>query len=120
MLRLPLDTPSDKAERTVDIIKEILAEHEGREEEFPPRVALAEIENDALTIKMVYWYHPPVYWDFMAASQRINLAIKVAFEAEGLRFAPPTSTTRIVSEQASTMPLESPREDQLPNAGRNS
>ena len=47
---------------------------------------------------MIYWFHPPNYWDFLDFSQNLNLRIKREFEAEGIRFAPPTSVTRLERE----------------------
>ena len=99
-LRLPLDTPSHRAERALAIVREILSDHEGLDPKFPPRVSLSDIEDDALIIKMIYWYHPPNYWDFLAACERVNLAIKTRFEKEGLKFALPTTSTHLSSGNA--------------------
>ena len=110
----PTRHPADKARRAVEITEEILDDHEGMKEEFPPRIALSDIRDDALTIKMIYWYHPPNYWDYLASCQQINLEIKERFEAEGLSFAPPTSTTRLVTgDESANSPGSSP-EDSLP------
>ena len=47
----------------------------------------------------MYWYFPPNYWDFVAFSQRTNLQIMRAFEAEGIEFAFPTTTTYLAHDE---------------------
>jgi MscS family membrane protein len=97
---LPIDMPSAKANRAVEIVGEILKDHEGMDEAFPPRIWLNEFRRDHLELKMIYWYHPPNYWDFTAHADRINRQILDAFEAEGIRMAVPTFTTRLEDENA--------------------
>ncbi|MEM7145595.1 MAG: mechanosensitive ion channel family protein [Verrucomicrobiota bacterium] len=104
-LRIPLDTPPDTAARAVEIVEEILKDHEGFDPEKPPRVSLNEFNADSLNIRMFYWYHPPDYWKFLAHSQAVNLEIKTAFEKEGIHFAPPTSVTEINTGTTPTDPL---------------
>jgi len=48
---------------------------------------------------MIYWYFPPNYWDFVAFSQRVNLQMMRAFEAEGIEFAFPTTTTYLAHDE---------------------
>ncbi len=90
-IRLALDTPPRKVERAVDIIREVLDNHEGMREDYPPRVYFDHFRSDALNIVMFYWYHPAEYWDFLDFSQRTNNAILQAFEQEGIRLALPAS-----------------------------
>lgn len=89
-IRLALDTPPGKAEKAVKIIQRILKDHEGSNPDFPPRVYFNEFNDDSLNILVLYWYHPPNYWDFNALNQKVNLKIMKAFEKEGIQFAPPT------------------------------
>ena len=92
-LRLPLDTAPEKLERAVAIVRDILDGHEGYEEGKEPRAYLADIAPDAFTLRFIYWYHPPDYWQFLDHSERVNLEIKRAFDGEGIEFALPTSRT---------------------------
>jgi len=92
-IRLAIDTPPEKIERAVNIIREILHDHEGMKEDYPPRVYFDRFRDDALNIVMFYWYHPPEYWDFLDFSERTNNAILRAFEKEGIRLALPASTS---------------------------
>ena len=89
-LRLPLDTPRQKVQRAVQIIEELLQGHEGMREEFPPRVFFTEFEEDCFTIRMMYWYAPPDYWDFIRFSQDLNFKIFAAFEDENISFSLPS------------------------------
>ena len=92
-IRIAIDTPPKKVERAVDIIREVLDNHEGMSEDYPPRVYFDCFREDALNIVMFYWYHPAEYWDFLDFSQRTNNAILQAFEQEGIRLALPASTS---------------------------
>ncbi len=85
-------------EKAVNIIETILDNHEGMEPDFPPRVAFNEFNPDSLNILVLYWYHPPDYWSFLAFSQRINLQIMREFKKGGIRFAFPTSTTYLTQD----------------------
>jgi MscS family membrane protein len=98
-ITITYDTPPDKIERAVDIIRGILENHEGMHPEFPPRVYFNEFNDSSLNIMMIYWYFPPNYWDFVAFSQRTNLQIMRAFEAEGIEFAFPTTTTYLAHDE---------------------
>lgn len=86
------DTPHEKVERAVEILRDILKDHEGMDPEFPPRVYFQEFADFSLNILMILWYHPPAYWDFMEFNQRINLEILRRFNEEGIEFAFPSQT----------------------------
>jgi MscS family membrane protein len=91
---LPVDIASTLANRTVEIVKEILDNHEGMQPDFPPRVWLDDIKRDHLNLRMIYWYHPPNYWDYTAHADAINRRILDAFENEGVRIAVPALTIK--------------------------
>ena len=90
-IRIPLDTPPAKAELAVQLIRDILDNHEGMPTTHPPRVYLSEFNPDSLNVRMMYWYEPADYWQFLDFGQRINLKIMNAFHAEGIKFALPSS-----------------------------
>ncbi|MEM9185842.1 MAG: mechanosensitive ion channel family protein [Planctomycetota bacterium] len=102
-LALPLDLSPEQAERALSIVKGVLAGHEGMHEDFPPRVFLADFQRDAMQMRMMYWYHPPNYWDFVDFSERVNLRIKRGFAEAGIAFALPTSETHV--SQGADAPL---------------
>jgi len=97
-ITITYDTPLEKVEKALSIIKEILDNHEGLHPDFPPRVCFNEFNDASLNILMIYWYHPPNYWDFLAFNEQVNLQIMRAFEAEGIEFAFPTTTTYLAQD----------------------
>jgi len=92
---LSLNIASAQAKKAVEIVQKLLTDHEGFNPEFPPRVWLNDFSRDHLSLRMIYWYHPPAYWKFTAHADRLNRQILDAFEAEGIRIAVPAFSTRI-------------------------
>jgi MscS family membrane protein len=99
------DTPLEKVERAVEILRDILADHEGMDPEFPPRVYFNELNADSLNILAIYWYHPPAYWDYLDHCQRVNLELMRRYEAEGIEFAFPTQTLYLAGDPARKLTL---------------
>ena len=99
------DTPPDKVRRAVQIIKEILDNHEGMDPEFPPRVYFNEFNDMSLNIIVIYWYHPPSYWDFLAFNEKVNEEILDRFNAEGIEFAFPTQTIYLANDDRRQLAL---------------
>lgn len=98
-IRLAYDTPPDKVRAALAILRELLADHEGMKEQFPPRVFLHDFLEAALNIRAIYWYHPPAYWDFCDFGERLNLEIVERFGAAGIRFALPSQRLFLESGQ---------------------
>lgn len=92
---LTINVDSAKAKKAVAIVQDILKDHEGFNPAFPPRVWLNDFERDHLQLKMIYWYHPPNYWDYTAHADQVNRLILDAFEAAGIEIALPAFTTHI-------------------------
>ena len=97
-LTVTYDTPPEKIEKGIALVKEILDNHEGMQADFPPRVYFNDLNSDSLNILVIYWYHPPIYWDFMAFNEKVNLQIMRAFAADGIEFAFPTQTTYLAQD----------------------
>jgi MscS family membrane protein len=106
-LRLAYDTPAEKVERALQIVRDILQDHQGMQQELPPRVFFDEFNPDSLNILVSYWYHPPKRWESLAFDEQVNMAILRQFEAEGIRLVPPASTTRLVQDSANPLQLAS-------------
>ena len=87
---LPYDTPVAKVTRAVDIIRAILADHDGMAKGKPAQVYFDDFKSDCLNIVFYYWYHPADFWNYLAFAQRVNEQIMTQFEAEGIRFALPS------------------------------
>jgi MscS family membrane protein len=66
--------------------------------DFPPRVYFNEMNADSLNIIVIYWYHPPEYWDYLEHAQWINIQIMERFKAEGIDFAFPTQTLHMAGD----------------------
>lgn len=86
---LPSSTPAHQVQRALDILRNILADHEGMNKDLPPRVYLRDVNDGSVGIYMTYWYHPPDYWKFLAFSERVTLEMCEQFAAEGIPFSLP-------------------------------
>jgi len=93
------DTPPEKVNRAVDILKEILADHKGMDPEYPPRVYFNELNSDSLNLKIYYWFHPPDFWEYMEFTEWVNKEIFSRFYEEGIDFAFPTQTIHLAGEK---------------------
>jgi MscS family membrane protein len=92
-IHIPLDTPCEKVEKALAIVREHLVDHEGMDPTLPPRVFFDEFGEDAFILRFFYWFTPPDYWEFKAYGEKLNLAIFHAFEAEGIQFSLPSRHT---------------------------
>ena len=88
-IRVAYDTPPEKTQLALEILRQLLADHEGKKKEFPARVFLHDFLDSAINIRVLYWFHPPAYWDYCEFSERLNLQVVERFNAEGIRFALP-------------------------------
>jgi MscS family membrane protein len=100
-IRLPVDIGPDKAEEAVQLIADLLEDHEGMSIAYPPRVWLNDFESDHLELKMIYWYHPPEYWAYTKHADWVNREILTRFEAAGITIALPSFTTKVEDEAGS-------------------
>tara|TARA_R110002073_G_scaffold288039_1_gene452778 strand:- start:1223 stop:2935 length:1713 start_codon:yes stop_codon:yes gene_type:complete len=101
------DTPLEKIDEAVAIIKDILSVQVLDGEEinrcvnrsgYEPRVAFNELNSDSLNIMVIYWYFPPVYWDYMAHATYVNRALIKRFNEAGIDFAFPTQTLHLAGD----------------------
>lgn len=97
-ITITYDTPVEKVRKAVEIIREILDNHEGMHPDFPPRVFFNEFNDASLNILMLYWFHPNDFWAYSRMTEKINLQIMERFEAEGIEFAFPTTTTYLAQD----------------------
>ena len=97
-ISITYDTPPNKIEEALSILKELLKNHEGMDEAYPPRVYFKELSAYSLDIMMIYWYHPASYWDFMDFSNNLNLNIVKRFNEAGIEFAFPTQTVHVQNQ----------------------
>jgi MscS family membrane protein len=97
-ITITYDTPPEKIEQALAILKELLANHEGMHADLPPRVFFSDFNADSLNLKVIYWYHPPLYWDYMAFSERFNMEVFTRFNQAGIDFAFPTQTIHLAGD----------------------
>ncbi|MBW2208916.1 MAG: mechanosensitive ion channel family protein [Deltaproteobacteria bacterium] len=99
-ITITYDTPPEKIDRALEILKELLANHEGMDKELPPRVYFSDFNAYSLNILVIYWYHPPNYWEFLAFGERFNKEVFRRFNKEGIEFAFPTQTLFLAGDPA--------------------
>ncbi len=90
-LTIACDTPPEKVERAVVIIKEELSRaDEKMHPDMPPRVHFNEFNTASLNIQVIYWFVPASdYWVFMEFDQSFNLAVLRRFSEEKIEMAFP-------------------------------
>jgi len=105
-ITITYDTPPEKVEKAVQVIREILDNHEGMKDDFPPRVFFNGFNDSSLNITVLAWYHPPDYWAYQGWLQKTCLEIMQKFEAEGIEFAFPTHTVYVANDQKRQLKLQ--------------
>lgn len=88
-IHVPLDTPREKLEKAVERIRKILDNHDGMAPEYPPRVFFFDFNPASFSIRIMYWYTPPDYWEYLAFSERINFQIFRSLDEQGIKFSLP-------------------------------
>jgi MscS family membrane protein len=107
-LGLTCETPPEKVERAVEIVKEILNDHEGMRGDYPPRVHFNGFNEWSLNIAIHAWYFPPDYWKYQDWIQRTCLEIMRRFRDEAIGMAYPTQAVYQM-ESEKTVSLSPPR-----------
>ena len=97
-ITITYDTPPEQVDRALEILKELLENHEGMKEEFPPRVHFNDFNAASLNLRVFYWYHPPDYWAFMDFAEKFNKEVFQRFNKEGIEFAFPTQTLYLAGD----------------------
>lgn len=105
-LTITYDTPPEKVERALEILNEILNNHEGMHKDFPPRIYFNEFNSESLNIMIIYWYHPPDYWDFMTFTENFNKEVLRRFNDEGIDFAFPTQTLYLAGDSSRPLTID--------------
>jgi MscS family membrane protein len=93
-IQLDPETPPEKVQRALEIVRGALKDHEGSNASHPPKVHISSFDSDAVSLAMTYWYRPPDAARFAAFNDRLNLALLTEFRAAGIRLASrqPTGT----------------------------
>lgn len=104
-ISLTYDTPPEKVAEAMDILKDILHDHEGQPEDQPPHVLFEAYGEYDLRLLVQYYFQPPEYWDALELDSKINLQILKRFKEAGLEFAFPTNTTVLKTDPDETPEL---------------
>jgi MscS family membrane protein len=105
-ITITYDTPPDKVEKAVSIIKEVLDNHEGMHPDFPPRVFFNGFNDWSLNILVVAWYHPADYWAMQEWQQKTCLKILRNFNDESIDFAFPSRTLYLANDDKRQLKLK--------------
>lgn len=110
------DTPVEKIERAVQIIKDILGDPEFAAafnlEKDPPRVVFNDFNAASLNIRVMYWYvlgDGRDFWSALDFAEKFNLRLFRAYAAEGIEFAFPTQTLFLAGDPNRPLSLGQPR-----------
>lgn len=93
-LGVTYDTPNNKLQRAIQIVKDLLQKTPDVKMD---RVHFAKLGDWSLGIEAVYIVSTPDYGKHMDIQQSLFLAIKEAYEKEGIQFAFPTQTVQNVA-----------------------
>jgi MscS family membrane protein len=66
--------------------------------DFPPRVYFNDLAQDYLNFLIIYWYHPPAYWDYLEHATWVNTQIVERLDAEGIKFAMPSQKLHLAGD----------------------
>lgn len=105
-ITITFDTPPEKVQRAVEIIKNVLAQPDIAKDlqvpDRPSRVFFNEFNADSLNILVTYWYLMNVdgrdWWSYHAHAEQINQRILRAFGDAGIDFAFPTRTVFLADD----------------------
>lgn len=96
---IPYDTPPEKVQQALTIIRSILAEPQFAEAfdltSLPPRVYFNEFNPASLNIRVIYWYilrEGRDWWSYNDFCEKFNMRLLREFNAAGIEFAFPTQT----------------------------
>jgi MscS family membrane protein len=97
------DTPPEKVQLAVELIKGILENHPRLDPKLPPRVHFKDFGASSLDISVAYWYGNPDNVEFMDFSHWVNLEILRKFSAEGIQMAFPTRTVHLLGDRRGSL-----------------
>lgn len=87
LVHLEVNTPAEKVEEAVRIIRELMANHEGFDPRHPPLVHVHEFADWAVNIRIMYWYYPASSAKQLEFNQRTILAVTERLQKAGIRLA---------------------------------
>jgi MscS family membrane protein len=106
---LTYDTPAEKVQRALSILKEIYGKHPMTHDLI---VSFNKFASSSLNIFVVHWWNSTDHRQYLAGMQELNLEVKRRFDAEGIEFAFPTQTLYMKQEgqEMATREVRPPQE----------
>ncbi len=92
---LTYDTPAEKVQRAVELLKEIFRGHAMTDDLM---IGFNKFTDSPLNIFVIHWWKNNSYHDYVAGLQQMNLAIKQRFDHERIEFAFPTRTVLLKTD----------------------
>ncbi|MBF0199159.1 MAG: mechanosensitive ion channel family protein [Planctomycetes bacterium] len=96
------DTPAEKVEKALEILRRNIQDHEGQEGDLIPRVYLSDIKPEGFNILVLYWYHPPQYWDYLAQCESYNLRVIKELQQAEIKFSMPVQRVQLDTSNEGT------------------
>lgn len=98
---LAYDTPPDKMEEALEIVRDLLDDHRGQPDDQPAHVALEGFGDYDLQILIQYYFEPADYWKALEFDTELNLSILKRFNEAGIEIAYPTQRLHVDTDRAS-------------------
>jgi len=92
-ITLTLDTPVNKIEQAINIIKQHLENEENMDPSRPPKVFFNNINRDSVNIQVIFWHFADKSIEFHKFNQSLNFHIVSEFKAAGIKLALPSFNT---------------------------
>jgi small-conductance mechanosensitive channel len=87
LVHLEANTPADKVREAAEIIRDLLAGHEGSQPSHPPLVHVLDYSEWAVNIRLMYWYFPAAGAKQLEFNQRLLLSISEKLQQADIRVA---------------------------------
>ncbi len=99
-IKLPYGTSTVMLDRAVEIMRDILANHEHMHPEWPPRVYFTGFDNWTLNIFISVWYNSTDWWAYYEWLHKTCRLIKSRLEEEGIPLAVPPHALFMSGDQS--------------------
>ncbi len=87
LVHLEMNTPAEKIEEALKIIRELVTNHEGHDHRHPPAVHVLEFGEWAVNIRFMYWYRPANSSKQLEFNQKLMLQIMDRLQKANIRLA---------------------------------
>lgn len=87
LIHLESNTPAEKVNEAVEIIRGLLVRHEGHQASHPPHVHVVEFGEWAINVRVMYWYYPANAGQQLQFNQQLILNIAERLQQADIRLA---------------------------------